>query len=290
MHADRYAWFAFGWPNLKHPCLEEFTGSWKLLPAQPCARGACGVDAGGRKAVLLFVDSPATGCLTISWVMFPWKKHEKTGTNMKNNETHGKYYGKYEKKTWDFLKHDGAGWKNVKHDMSTCSFNLVIFFNSPAARGHVRHGPLWGIPYITSLQWPMRPWVPWLLRVPKGFHMLKMDENWDATTKNHQKLYFEHVLSVSRRGFHQQNPIAMQAVGVPCFFSTFVFFHICFLWIIPDNRHYWSVELSHECLPPWGSSRGRQISSRGLWVCVSMWAVAARYLCWLMILGDYTTQ
>ena len=53
---------------------QEFTGSWKLLRAQPGARVFA---AGGRKAVLLFVDSPATRFLNISSVMFPLKNHKK---------------------------------------------------------------------------------------------------------------------------------------------------------------------------------------------------------------------
>lgn len=44
--------------------LFEFTGSWKLLRAQPGARVFA---AGGRKAVLLFVDSPAWPSLTVVW-------------------------------------------------------------------------------------------------------------------------------------------------------------------------------------------------------------------------------
>ena len=86
-------------------------------------------------------------------------------------------------------------------------------FPSSAAR---RHGPLSGIPSITSLQWPMRPWVPRLLWVP--IISVSNVENWWTLGFNHQKLSKTMVWTCFNRfktGFHQQNPIAMQAAGDP---------------------------------------------------------------------------
>jgi hypothetical protein len=45
--------------------------------------------------------------------------------------------------------------------------------------------------------------------------MLKIDENWDLTTKNYQKLWFEHVLTVLRRVFISKIQLPCKQLVIP---------------------------------------------------------------------------
>lgn len=47
------------------------------------------------------------------------------------------------------------------------------------------------------------------------FQMLKIDENWDLTTKNYQKLWFEHVLTVLRRVFISKIQLPCKQLVIP---------------------------------------------------------------------------
>lgn len=91
--------------------------------------------------------------------------------------------------------------------MNICPCSLMFFCNSPAQRAfHLSPhcSDLCDPGFLGSCEFPSF-----------RFQMLKIDENWDLTTKNYQKLWFEHVLTVLRRVFISKIQLPCKQLVIP---------------------------------------------------------------------------